>query len=204
MPPTIISPRPAKTTRWLPKRCPSRPPGSAKTTPGSMKRPMSSPTCAQEMSKAVTRNGVSAAMDWNWKPSDVRVKKITSSIAQRWLMRRAPETASANVPWQAGQSRLSPRLEAAAGLERLLGAAARAGAAHLGEAAVFPRALHGHDDAGGEEGGHQDEVRHRDEEAAQGQRPEHAEPREDAGHPLAGGLLDHHGGGGTRRRSRTR
>ena len=89
MPPAIISARPAKTTRWLPKRCPSRPPGSAKTTPGSMKRPMSSPTCAQEMSKAVTRNGVSAAMDWNWKPSDVRVKKITSSIAQRWLMRRA-------------------------------------------------------------------------------------------------------------------
>jgi hypothetical protein len=24
-------------------------------------------------------------MDWNWKPSEVRVKKITSSIAQREL-----------------------------------------------------------------------------------------------------------------------
>ncbi len=199
MPPTIISPRPAKTTRRLPKRWPSRPPGSAKTTPGSMKRPMSSPTCAQEMSNAVTRNGVSAAMDWNWKPSDVRVKKITSSIAQRSLMRPRVRDGQRERAVAGGAVEAPTRLEAAARLERLLGAAARAGAAHLGEPPVFLRALHGHDDAGGEEGGHQDEVRHRDEEAAQRQRPEHAEPHEGAAHPLAGGLLDHHGGGRARR-----
>ena len=35
-PPMDISARPARTTRFAPKRCPSMPPGSAMTIPGNM------------------------------------------------------------------------------------------------------------------------------------------------------------------------
>ena len=198
MPPTIMSPRPAITTRRLPKRWPSRPPGSAMTTPGSMKRPISRPTSRLGRVEGGTRNGVSAAIDWNWKPSDVRVKKTTSSIAQRWLTARFPGRPARRCRGRRG-SRGSAVREAAARLERLLRAAAGAGTGHLREPPVFLRALDRHDDPGRQEGGHQDEVRHRDEEPAQGQRPEHAEPGEGAAHPLAAGLLDHHRGRRARR-----
>src|SRR5581483_7294372 len=86
VPPTTIDRRPATTTRRLPKRCPRSPPGSAMTTPGSMNRPISRPTSADVSAKAGTRKGVSAAIDWNWKPSEARVRKMTPSMAQRALV----------------------------------------------------------------------------------------------------------------------
>src|SRR5437867_696005 len=95
----------------------------------------------------------------------------------------------------------TPGGEAAARLEHLGSAAARADPAKQDQPAILARALDRHDDARHHEGRDQYEVRNRDEQTAQRERPAHPQSRERPAESLRRCLLDDDGRHPARRKA---
>src|SRR5262245_60749844 len=81
-------------------------------------------------------------------------------------------------------------LESASWPEFLLGAAPRTRAPNQNQAPIFPRPAKRHDDAGHDEGRHENEVRDRDEEPAERKAPEDPQSHQHAHRSLRRRLLD--------------